>query len=55
LDEERDIMKTALKYLLALGIFLGGLGVLAGQYNVGKDTPRPQAKGCCGTIADDGR
>jgi hypothetical protein len=47
-------MKTALKYLLALGIFLGGLSVLANGFEVGKDTPRPQAKGCCASIAQDG-
>jgi hypothetical protein len=48
-------MKTALKYLLVLGIFFGGLSVLAGGQGIGKDTPRPQAKGCCQSIADDSR
>jgi hypothetical protein len=47
-------MKAAIKYLLALAIFLGGLGALAGGLGVGKDTPRPQGKGCCQSIAQDG-
>lgn len=36
-------MKTALKYILGLAIFLGGLSVLANQFNVGKDTLQPQS------------
>jgi hypothetical protein len=47
-------MKTAFKYLLALTIFLGGLVAFAGPLGVGKDTPRPQSKGCCTDLADDG-
>jgi hypothetical protein len=48
-------MKTVFKYLLALGIFLGGLSVLANGLNVGKDTPRPQSKGCCTDVVVDDR
>jgi hypothetical protein len=46
-------MKNVFKYLLVLGIFLGGLGVLADRLDVGKDTPRAQSKGCCLAIQGD--
>jgi hypothetical protein len=46
-------MKTAFKYILALGIFLGGLVVLADRADVGKDAPRSQSKNCCGSISKD--
>jgi hypothetical protein len=46
-------MKTLFKYLVALTIFLSGLGVLAAGHGIGEDTPRPQSGGCCTSTAGD--
>jgi hypothetical protein len=46
-------MKTVFKYLVILGIFLGGLVVLADQHGLGKDAPHIQSSSCCASISAD--
>jgi hypothetical protein len=43
-------MKTAIKYLLALGILMGALAI---QHGSATDTKRQQSRGCCTDVSKD--